>query len=376
MKKIIVIPDSFKGSLTAGDFCRIAEKAIKKYFPLCNVVSLPLADGGEGTADCFLQMDGYSKINLTVKNAFMEDIPVYYARKGETAVIEMAACASLPQAKGRENPSLTTTYGVGQMILHAAENGVEKIILGLGGSSTNDAGTGMAAALGVNFYDENHNEFIPTGGTLNRVKDFDISAAAENLKGIQLTAICDIDNPLCGKKGAAFIFAPQKGADDAMVLQLDKNLEYIAHLSEKVLGTDYSCASGAGAAGGMGFGVCAFLGGRLKQGVNLILDEIAFDNEVKDADLIITGEGRIDIQSLSGKAVVGIARRTKPAGVPVIAVVGSMADGFEDAYSQGLTAVFSTNPLPQSMETATANAHKNLEITMDNIIRTIKILKG
>ncbi len=375
MKKIIVIPDSFKGTVTAGEFCKIADKTLKKHFPLCNVVSLPLADGGEGTTDCFLQMDGYEKVNLTVKNAFMEDVPVYYARKGNTAVMEMAACASLPQAKGRENPSITTTYGVGQMILHAVQNGADKVILGLGGSSTNDAGTGMAAALGVKFSDENKNEFTPTGGTLNRIKDFDISAAAEALKGIQLTAMCDIDNPLYGERGAAFVFAPQKGADREMVLSLDKKLEYIAHLSEKIQGTDHSHTAGAGAAGGMGFGVCAFLGGSLKPGVNLILDEIGFDDEIKDADLIITGEGRIDSQSLSGKAVVGIARRAKPAGVPVIAVVGSMADGFEGAYSQGLTAVFSTNPTPQSMEQAAADAHKNLEIAIDNIARTIKAVR-
>lgn len=375
MKKIIVIPDSFKGSLSAGDFCRIAEKTVKKYFPLCNVISLPLADGGEGTTDCFLQMDGYEKVKLTVKNAFMEDMPVYYARKGNTAVMEMAACASLPQAKGRENPSITTTYGVGQMILHAVQNGAEKVILGLGGSSTNDAGTGMAAALGVKFYDDNHNEFIPTGGTLDRINDFDISAAAEALNGIHLTAMCDIDNPLYGEKGAAFIFAPQKGADREMVLSLDKKLEYIACLSEKILGTNHSLISGAGAAGGMGFGVCAFLGGSLKPGVNLILDEIGFDDEINDVDLIITGEGRIDRQSLSGKAVVGIARRAKPAGVPVVAVVGSMADGFEEAYNQGLTAVFSTNPTPQSIEKATENAHINLEITIDNIARAIKSVR-
>lgn len=376
MKKIIVIPDSFKGSLSAGDFCRIAEKTVKKYFPLCNVVSLPLADGGEGTTDCFLQMGGYSKINLTVKNAFMEDIEVYYARKGNTAVIEMAACASLPQAKGRENPSLTTTYGVGQMIKHAIDHKSTKIIVGLGGSSTNDAGTGMAAALGVRFYDADKNEFVPTGCTLNNVKTIDFTEAKALLEGVEIEAMCDIDNPLYGKNGAAYIFAPQKGADEAMVLQLDANLKHIADISEGILGVDYSNTAGAGAAGGMGFGVCAFLGGRLKAGVNLILDEIKFIKEAQDAELIITGEGRIDSQSLSGKAVVGIARRAQPYGVPVIAVVGSVADGFEPAYEQGLTAVFSTNPAPQSMEEATANIYKNLEITLDNIIRTIKVLKG
>ncbi|MBQ8603949.1 MAG: glycerate kinase [Oscillospiraceae bacterium] len=374
MKKIILIPDSFKGTVTAGQFCSIGEKVLKKYFPSCAVISLPLADGGEGTTDCFLQMDGYEKINLTVKNAFMEDIPVYYARKGKTAVMEMAMCASLPQAKDRENPSLTTTYGAGQMIRHAVENGAAKIIIGLGGSSTNDAGAGMAAALGVKFYDDKNNDFIPTGGTLDTVKYFDITECKKLLNGVEILAMCDIDNPLYGKNGAAYIFSPQKGADEAMVQQLDANLQHIAAVSADILDADYSNHRGAGAAGGMGFGVCAFLGGSLKPGVNLILEEINFSEEIKDADLVITGEGRIDSQSLSGKAVVGIARASQPAGVPVIAVVGNMTDGFEPAYEQGLTAVFSTNHTPQSMEQAAANAHANLEKTMENLARTISAL--
>ena len=367
MKKIILIPDSFKGTVTAGEFCEIAEKAIKKHIPDCNILSLPLADGGEGTTDCFLRMDGYKKVELTVKNAFMEDKRAYYAVNGNTAVMEMAMAASLPDAKGREDPSLTTTYGVGQMILHAVKNGAEKIIIGLGGSSTNDAGTGMAAALGVKFYDSDGDSFIPAGGTLDRISAFDASQAQENLGGVQLLAMCDIDNPLYGENGAAYIFAPQKGADKEMVKVLDNNLRHIAALSENILGKDYHSLKGAGAAGGMGFGVCAFLGGSLKPGVNLILDEIEFDREKTDADLIITGEGRIDSQSLSGKAVLGIARRA--GGVPVIAV-----PGYEDAFEQGLTAVFTTNMQPVPFEQAAKDAHRNLHSTMDNIARLIVTL--
>ncbi|MBQ3587266.1 MAG: glycerate kinase [Oscillospiraceae bacterium] len=373
MKKIILIPDSFKGTVTAGQFCSIASAVLKKYFPRCNTVSLPLADGGEGTTDCFLQMEGYTRVDTVAMNAFMEEKPVYYAVKGETAVMEMAMCASLPAAKGRENPSVTTTYGVGQMVKHAVENGAEKIIIGLGGSSTNDAATGMAAALGVKFYDKNGTEFIPAGGTLDRIASFDVSEAEKLLKNTEILAMCDIDNPLYGEKGAAYIFAPQKGADETMVKLLDKNLEYLAGLSAGILSADYSTVPGAGAAGGMGFGICAFLGGSLKRGVNLILDEVGFDSEIKDADLIITGEGRIDSQSLSGKAVVGIARRAK--AVPVIAVVGSALPGFEPAYSQGLTAVFTTNLQPVPFEQAAENAHANLEITLDNIARLISALK-
>ena len=376
MKKIILIPDSFKGTITAGQFCTISEKVLKTYFPECEVISLPLADGGEGTTDCFLQMKGYQKVNTTAMNAFMEEIPVYYAVNGTTAVMEMAMCASLPSAKGRENPATTTTYGVGQLVRHAVENGAKKVILGLGGSCTNDAGAGMAAALGVKFFDEKGEEFIPTGQTLDRIASFDTAEADKLLADVELLAMCDIDNPLYGINGAAYIFAPQKGADAPMVEMLDNKLQHIAHLAEKQTGINYYDLKGAGAAGGMGFGVCAFLGGSLQPGVNLILDTIDFDTQIQGADLVITGEGRIDSQSLSGKAVIGISRRAKKKNVPVIAVVGSTQDGYQAGYDQGLTAVFTTNTEPVPFEQAAKNAHRNLEQTVDNIARLVIALEG
>ncbi len=373
MKKFILIPDSFKGQVTAGQFCNISSDVLKRHFPNSQIVSLPLADGGEGTTDCFLQMEGYHKVTTTAMNAFMEEKTVYYAVKDDVAVMEMAMCASLPSAKGRENPATTTTYGVGQLIRHAVENGAKKVILGLGGSCTNDAGAGMAAALGVKFYDENHNEFIPTGDTLNKIVLYNTKIAEELLSNVELIAMCDIDNPLYGKNGAAYIFAPQKGADADMVADLDGKLQYIAQLSQKQTGRDFYSLKGAGAAGGMGFGVCAFLGGNLRPGVDLILDTIDFENQIKDADFIFTGEGRLDNQSMSGKAVIGIARRAK--GKPVIAVVGSVADGWENAYNEGVTAVFTTNLQPVPFEIAAQNSHKNLEYTMENIVRLINIIK-
>ena len=375
MKKVILIPDSFKGTITAAEFCNISSDVLKEHMPNCEIVSLPLADGGEGTTDCFLTMDGYTKITANVKNAFMEDITGYYAVKGKTAVIEMAMCASLPSAKGRENPSTTTTYGVGQLIVHAVKNGAEKIILGLGGSCTNDAGTGMAAALGVEFYDENGSCFIPAGETLDKISSYSTHKAMEFLKSTQITAMCDIDNPLYGKNGAAYIFAPQKGADTAMVADLDEKLKYIASLTEKQTGNNYYDIKGAGAAGGMGFGVCAFLGGSLKQGVNLILDTIGFEKQLSDTDLIITGEGRLDNQSLSGKAVIGISRIAQQHNVPVIAVVGSVAGDITPVYSQGVTAIFTTNTQPVPFEIAAANAKTNLKFTTENIARLIGNIK-
>ena len=375
MKKIILIPDSFKGTLSAAEFCHISSDVLKKHFPATEIISLPLADGGEGTTDCFLTMDGYTKVTATVKNAFMEDITGYYAIKGDTAVMEMAMCASLPSAKGRENPATTTTYGVGQLICHAVENGAKKIILGLGGSCTNDAGTGMAAALGVQFFDKDGNSFIPTGETLDKITAFNTENTDILLKDVEITAMCDIDNPLYGKNGAAYIFAPQKGADSEMVAVLDEKLKYIASLTEKQTGNNYYDIKGAGAAGGMGFGVCAFLGGSLKPGVNLILETIGFENQLSDTDLIITGEGRLDSQSLSGKAVIGISRIAQKYNVPVIAVVGSVADDVSPVYTQGVTAVFTTNTQPVPFEIAAANTGRNLVFTVENIRRMIAAIK-
>lgn len=375
MKKIILIPDSFKGTLSAAEFCHISSDVLKKHFPATEIISLPLADGGEGTTDCFLTMDGYTKVTATVKNAFMEDITGYYAVKGNTAVMEMAMCASLPSAKGRENPATTTTYGVGQLICHAVENGAKKIILGLGGSCTNDAGTGMAAALGVQFFDKDGNSFIPTGETLDKITAFNTEKADILLKDVEITAMCDIDNPLYGKNGAAYIFAPQKGADDLMVADLNEKLKYIASFTEKQTGNNYYDIKGAGAAGGMGFGVCAFLGGSLKPGINLILETIGFENQLSDTDLIITGEGRLDSQSLSGKAVIGISRIAQKYNVPVIAVVGSVADDVSPVYTQGVTAVFTTNTQPVPFEIAAANTGRNLAFTVENIRRMIAAIK-
>ncbi|MBR4035304.1 MAG: glycerate kinase [Oscillospiraceae bacterium] len=373
MKKIILIPDSFKGTITAAEFCSISADILQNYFPQAEILSFPLADGGEGTTDTFLQLDGYTKVTTTVKNAFMEDISAYYAVKGHTAVMEMAMCASLPSAKGRENPATTTTYGVGQLIEHAVKNGAKNIVLGLGGSCTNDAGTGMAAALGVEFFDAEGNSFIPTGATLDKIASFSTEKADKLLENITITAMCDIDNPLYGKNGAAYIFAPQKGADSAMVIDLDNKLQYIADLTKKQTGKNYYDIKGAGAAGGMGFGVCAFLGGSLKPGVNLILDTIGFEKHLQNTDIIITGEGRLDSQSLSGKAVIGISRIAQQHNVPVLVVAGSIADDISAVYKQGVTAVFTTNTQPVPFEIAAANAHKNLATTIDNISRLISI---
>ena len=376
MKKIIIMPDSFKGSLSARDFCKITKEVLNKYFPDCEIKTFPVADGGEGTTDCFLSIGGFEKIPVRVKNAFMEGTEAYYAFNGETRVIETAACASLPSAKGRENPVTTTTYGVGQMMRHAAAIGAKRILLGLGGSCTNDAGAGMARGAGVKFFDRAGKEFIPVGGTLDLIANFDDGLYKKEFADIEITAMCDIDNVLYGESGAAFVFAPQKGADEKTVKLLDGKLKAVADFIHGKTGKSYHSVKGAGAAGGMGFGVCAFLGGKLKSGTDAVLDAIEFEKEAESANLIITGEGKLDRQSLSGKAVVGICRRAKKLGVPVIALTGAYTQDYIKAYCEGLTAVFSTNTAPMSLRQATADIEKNLSATIENIAKILLIKKG
>ena len=343
MKKILVISDSFKGTLSSSQAAKIAKECILEQFPDCQVMGLPVADGGEGTVDCFLEAVGGEAVTCSVTGPWGEPIEAKYAKIGDVAVVEMAAAAGLPQAAPRLDPSRTTTYGVGLLIRHAVEQGAKKIILGLGGSATNDGGCGCAAALGVKFFDQTGKEFCPVGGTLKDIADLDVSAAEALLQGVEVEVMCDIDNPLCGIRGAAHVFAPQKGADPAMVEELDAGLGHMAQLVEAKLGKSVADLPGAGAAGGFGGGAVAFLGATLRAGIEVVLDMVEFEKKLQDCDLVITGEGRIDGQSLGGKVPVGVSRRAKQAGVPVVALVGVVGDDADAVYDEGIAAVFNTN---------------------------------
>ncbi len=369
IKKIIVVPDSFKGGISSEKFCAIAKKAINEIYPVAQVVAIPIADGGEGTVDAFLASEGGKKVRAIVNNPFFEDMESFYGvLPDKTAVIEMAACAGLPLAKGRENPLLTTTFGVGQLIRHAVDNGCERIILAMGGSATNDVGCGMACALGARFYDADGHDFVPTGGALNKIRRIDTSGLR---LGVPVTAMCDIDNPLFGKTGAAYVFAPQKGADDASVKLLDDGLRHFAKTVKSELGADIDNIKGGGAAGGLGAGAVCFLSADLKMGIDAILDAASFECQLDDADLVITGEGRIDTQSLRGKAVIGVAKRAKAKNVPVIAVVGDIGDGIEEAYKLGLSGIFSINRVAVPYDKAVLRSENDLYLTMENILRFI-----
>lgn len=343
MQKVIVISDSFKGSLSSGEIARIAADCIPRYVPSCRVVGLPVADGGEGTVDCFLEAIGGEKVVIPVTGPWGEPVAAAYARIGDTAVVEMAAAAGLPMVGNRLDPSQTTTYGVGQLILHAIEHGAKHLVLGLGGSATNDGGCGAAAAVGVRFYDAGGREFRPLGATLSKIASVDCTEAIKHLAGVRVEVMCDIDNPLCGPRGAAAVFGPQKGADEAMVQQLDHALAHLAQVIEEDLHQSVADLPGAGAAGGFGAGAAAFFGAELRPGIEVVLDLVRFDELLEGCDLVITGEGRMDGQSLGGKVPVGVARRAKKKRVPVVAIVGVTGSDIEPVYDEGITAVFTTN---------------------------------
>lgn len=374
MKKIIVIPDSFKGTLSSCRVADIMKTAVHEEIPAAEVVSIPVADGGEGTVDAFLLSLGGEKIELTVMGPLFEPVKAFYGKLPDsTAVIEMAAAAGLPLVGKRRLVGEATTYGVGELMKHAIEKGARHIILGLGGSATNDGGCGAAAALGIRFFDEENKEFVPTGATLRRVHHIDASGSL--LKNVRVTIMCDIDNPLCGPKGAAAVFGPQKGADEAMVRLLDAGLENLAKVIKADLGKEVAEIPGAGAAGGMGAGAAAFFEGSLTRGIDVVLETVDFKGKLEGADAVFTGEGCFDEQSFMGKVVSGVAGRAKEAKVPVIVVAGAVkCDEAADAMRQaGVTAAFSINRQAMPFAEAAPKSAENLRATMGNILRLLAL---
>jgi glycerate kinase len=371
MKKILLVPDSFKGTMSSLEICDIMQERIRAYYPGVEILRIPVADGGEGSVDSFLTACGGEKVTFPAKGPYFEEIQGFYGLLdgGKTAVIEMAACAGLPLVGTNLHPDRTTTYGVGMLMLDAARRGCRKIILGLGGSATNDFGAGAAAATGIRFFDNGGAEFTPTGGTLSRIARIDTSGMDAALRSVEIITMCDIDNPLYGKNGAAYIFAPQKGADADMVGFLDGQLEAVAAAVQRELGQDVAALPGAGAAGGMGGGTVAFFGSRLQMGIETVLDTVGFDQLAEDADLVFTGEGKIDAQSLRGKVVIGVARRAKKHQVPVIAVVGDIGDDIEAAYAEGVSAIFSINRVSLPFDENRKRCKSDMKLTIDNLMR-------
>ena len=373
MKKCVVVSDSFKGTVSSREICAIAQRVIPRHFPACEVVCIPVADGGEGTVDCFIQAMGAQRVEVTVTNALGEKSAAAYARLDELAIIEMAAAAGLPQVGARRCPGTATTYGVGELIVHAVGSGCKRILLGLGGSATNDGGCGCAAALGVGFLDADGQSFIPVGDTLGRIGRIDTAKAEALLHGVKLTIMCDVTNPLYGPTGAAYVFAPQKGADAEKVKRLDAGLRHFGDVIRSQLGIDVSAMPGAGAAGGMGAGCVALLGGIIQSGIDAVLDVTGFDRQLEGADLVITGEGRIDSQSADGKVISGVARRTRTKGIPLIAIAGGIADSAGAVYDIGVSAMFSTDRAALPVDMLGARSPGDYEATLSDIMSLIAI---
>ena len=373
MRTIVVVPDSFKSTMSSTRVCEIMVRALTRHLDT-KVVALPVADGGEGTIDAYLAAVGGRTVTMAVTGPVGEPVEAFLGLLSNgTAVVEMAAAAGLPLVRGQIKPERTTTYGVGELILAAARAGAARIIVGLGGSATTDMGTGAAAAVGVRFLDESGKEFVPLSGTLDKISHVDISGLDPRVRDAEIQVMCDVDNPLYGPQGAAYVFGPQKGADPDLVKRLDQGLRHAAMVVKQDLHTDVSTIQGAGAAGGMGAGMGAFFGATLNRGIDIVLDTIGFDKVIHGADLVITGEGCLDAQSLDGKVIVGVAHRASAHNVPVIAVVGDIRDGFEPIYEQGVWAVFSTNTRAVPFAEARQHAEHDLALTMDNIARILAL---
>ena len=374
LRNVVIIPDSFKGTLASAEICAVLRRKVLEYFPGCAVTEIPVADGGEGSVDAFLAAVGGEKRRFAVTGPLHRPVHGFYGKLPDgTAVVEMAAAAGLPLVGERKDPLGTTTYGVGELMRAALEGGTRRLVVGLGGSATTDGGCGAAAALGVRFLDAESKAFTPTGGTLAKISRIDASGLAPAVRKAEIVAMCDIDNPMHGPQGAAAVFGPQKGSDPEQVALLDAGLAHLAEIIRRDLGRDVAELPGAGAAGAMGAGMVAFCGATLQSGIDTVLDTVRFDELVRNADLVFTGEGMLDSQSLRGKVVIGVARRAGAAGVPVIALVGGADYDIQGAYEAGVTAVFTTNRLPRPLAELAPHAAENLEFAADNVLRALAL---
>ncbi|MEZ9522750.1 glycerate kinase [Enterovibrio norvegicus] len=374
--KIVIAPDSYKESLSAMDVASAIETGFKHIMPDATYVKLPMADGGEGTVQSMIDATGGRLVDVTVTGPLGAPVEGFFGLlgDGETAVIEMAASSGLhlvPTAS--RNPLLTTSFGTGELIKAALDLGVKHLIVGIGGSATNDGGAGMAQALGVKLQDEAGNPIAFGGGALSTLHTIDTSNIDPRLAHIKLEVACDVDNPLCGEKGASAVFGPQKGATPEMVSTLDSNLAHYAQIMKSQLNSDVKDRAGAGAAGGMGAALLGLFDADLRPGINIVMDAVNLSEHLKDADLVITGEGRIDSQTIHGKTPIGVARCAKTFGLPVIGIAGSITQDSVVVYDHGIDVLFSVVSGACTLEDALANAKENVELTAQNVARTLSL---
>lgn len=371
---ILAAPDSFKGSLTALEVAENIQKGIRNFDERINVELLPMADGGEGTVQSLVDATNGEIIKKEVTGPLGKKVEAFYGILGDqkTAVIEMAAASGLPLVpKAKRNPLKTTTYGTGELILSALEHGVEQIIVGIGGSATNDAGVGMAQALGAEILDKNGKEVAFGGEHLNEIKEINLENLDPRIKNTEILVACDVDNPLFGRNGAAYVYAPQKGADPYMVEQLDNNLRKFNEIVKEELNKNINEIPGAGAAGGLGAGLVAFLDAELKAGIDIILELMNFEKKLENVDLVITGEGMLDGQSINGKTPIGVARKAKEKGIAVIAIAGTLGIGVEKVLDYGIDAYYSIINQPSELDLIIKESPKLIQSLSEQIIRTI-----
>ncbi|EPE7165007.1 glycerate kinase [Cronobacter sakazakii] len=370
LKKIVIAPDSFKESLSAMDVAKAIEAGFREIYPQAHYVCVPMADGGEGTVEAMVAATGGQIITTPVTAPLGNKVDGFFGLlgDGETAVVEMAAASGLhlvPTAQ--RDPRITTSYGTGELILAALERGVKAIIIGIGGSATNDGGAGMMQALGARFLDGEGCELAPGGAALARLERLDLSALDPRLAQVSVTAACDVDNPLCGEKGASAVFGPQKGATPAMVTVLDAALRRFGEQLEAATGKAIISAPGAGAAGGMGAALLGMLNAELRPGIEIVIESLGLAQAVRDADLVITGEGRLDSQSIHGKTPVGVARVAKQFQRPVVAIAGSLTPDYQIVHEHGIDAAFSVIDRIVTLQEALDDAERNLRVTARNV---------
>ena len=370
-KTFVLAPDSFKESLSAEQACQAMQHGIEKVFSDATFIHVPMADGGEGTVDALVAALAGQQIFCEVTGPLLtQKVQTYFGLldDAQTAVIEMAKANGIHLLeKSQRNPLLTTTLGTGEMIKVALDHGVTKIIIGLGGSVTNDAGAGMAQALGAKFYDIDGGEVAVGGGQLKQIHQIDLSALDARLKQVEIMIASDVNNPLCGEQGASSVFGAQKGATPDMVKQLDQNLSHFADLVEQQCGLDLRNVAGAGAAGGLGFALMAFAGAKIRSGVELVIEQTQLAEKIAQADYVFTGEGGIDFQTKFGKTPFGVAQVAKRLNKPVIACAGYVGEDIEELYAEGFTAIFGIMDGACDLQTALDNAEKNLQRTCQNV---------
>jgi glycerate kinase len=373
--KVVIAADSFKGSCSTFEVASAIEKGIRRICMDAEIIKIPVADGGEGTVDSLVKGAGGKYETINVKDPLGRDIECKYGIiKDNVAVIEMAASSGLTLLKEEErNPMVATTYGTGQIIRAALDKGCKKIYIGIGGSATNDGGAGMAQALGVSLKDNKGKEIGNGGGELARIQDVDITNIDPRLKDTEVVILSDVSNPLCGPNGASSIYGPQKGATPEMIKQLDNNLKHYALLIKEKLGLSIIDVPGAGAAGGLGAGLIAFCNAAIFSGIDVALDINGIDCHLMDADLVITGEGQIDSQTVCGKVPVGVAKRALKYGVPVIAIVGSVGKGASAVYEYGVDAIMDIVSRPMSLNDSMKNVSQLLEYAAENVIRMLGV---